>query len=195
MNNKNNMIVNLTVCMLALQGGTLYGASLDAGEYEMKAAYIYNIMQFVQLPEIKRTDDKGEALKIVHVGVSDKDILASVRKVIGDKEITQYKDKYKIQIRYVDVKQLTDKKSQPALDVLFITDTVKIDYRDILKTSIKRNILTFGETKGFLDVGGIVNFVIVKKKLKFEINKGMAEQAGIKFRSQLLKLAQKVVEK
>jgi len=189
------MIVNLTVCLFALQAGTLYGASPDASEYEMKAAYIYKIMQFVQLPEIKRTDDKGEALKTVQVGVSDKEVLVSLRKVIDGKEITQYKDKYKIQVRYVDVKQLTDKKSQPELDVLFITDTAKIDYRAILKASIKHNILTFGETKGFLESGGIVNFVIVKKKLKFEINKGIAEQAGIKFRSQLLKLAQKVVDK
>ena len=188
-------MIRLFLCVCALQSGALYAGGVDASEYEMKAAYIYKIMQFVQLPETKRTDDQGEALKQVHVGVSDKEVLDSFRKVIGDKEILQHKDKYRIVVRYVDITQLTDQKAEPALDVLFIADTVKYDYREILRTSIKHNILTFGETKDFLDSGGIVNFVIVKKKLKFEINRGMAEQAGIKIRSQLLKLAQKVVDK
>jgi len=189
------MIMKLSVCMFVLQSGTLYAAGSDASEYELKAAYIYKIMQFVQLPEIKRTDDQGEALKVVHVGVTDKEVLVSFRKVIGGKEILQYKDKYKIAVTYVDVKHWADKNTPLDLDVLFITDTLKYDPPNILGISIKNNILTFGETKGFLDSGGIVNFVIVKKKLKFEINKGVAEQAGIKIRSQLLKLAQKVVDK
>jgi len=180
--------------MFVLQAGYLYAGSSNASEYEMKAAYIYKIMQFVQLPEIKRIGDNGEELKLVNVGVTDKDVLVSFRKVIGGKEISQYKDNYKIAVKYVDVKHLADKNALTELDVLFFADTLKYDSREILRTSVKPNILTFGETKGFLESGGIVNFVIVKKKLKFEINKGMAEQAGIKMRSQLLKLAQKIVD-
>ncbi len=194
MNNKVHIILTLFVCLFVFQAGSLYAGS-PASEYEMKAAYIHKILQFVQLPETKRTDDGGKTLKIVHVGVSDKDVLMSFKKVIGDKKILQHKEPYKIAVKYFDVRQLLDKNAKPELDVLFIKDTGKRYPREIRGAFVKNHILTFGETRGFLESGGIVSFVIVKRKLQFEINKGMAEQSGIRIRSQLLKLAKRTIDK
>ncbi len=181
----------LFMYLVVSQAGYVYATGLDASEYEMKAAYIYKILQFVQLPETKRADGR----KIVHVGVSDKDVLTTFSRVIGDKEILQHKEKYRIVVKYFDVTQLADEQARPTLDVLFFKNTSKYDSREILEASVKKGILTFGETEEFFESGGVVNFVIVKRKLKFEINKQMAEQAGIKIRSQLLRLAQKTIDK
>ncbi len=195
MKNRIYILLILFAGMFVLQAGYLYADGPDTSEYKMKAAYIYKFMQFVQLPERKRADDRGKALKIVVVGVTDKDLLTQFRGVIGAKEVTQRKTIYRIVVEYVDIKQFEDKRRKPALDILFIKDTTKYDPRKLLEATVENNILTFGETKAFLEAGGIVNFVIVKNKLKFEINTGTAERTGIKIRSQLLKLAQKIIDK
>ena len=57
------------------------------------------------------------------------------------------------------------------------------------------SILTISETEGFLESGGVINFVTGKKKLKFDINLIAAEKAKLKFRAQLLKLAKRVIQK
>lgn len=195
MNNRNYIIVMFSVCMFVLQTGCLYADSAETREYEIKAAYLYNIMKFVQLPERKGTEGESKKQRIVRVGVTDKNVLMIFQGIIGNKEITQRTGRYRIEVEYVDVKQLADENRKPELDVLFIKDTARYDPRELLGACVKHGILTVGETQGFVESGGIVSFVIIKHKLRFEINVGVAEQAGIKIRSQLLKLAEKVIHK
>ncbi|MCF7972553.1 MAG: YfiR family protein [Phycisphaerae bacterium] len=178
-----------------MQTGCLYADSAETREYEIKAAYLYNIMKFVQLPERKGTEGESKKQRIVRVGVTDKNVLMIFQGIIGNKEITQRTGRYRIEVEYVDVKQLADENRKPELDVLFIKDTARYDPRELLGACVKHGILTVGETQGFVESGGIVSFVIIKHKLRFEINVGVAEQAGIKIRSQLLKLAEKVIHK
>jgi hypothetical protein len=49
--------------------------------------------------------------------------------------------------------------------------------------------LTISEIEGFTQSGGIINFYIEESKIRFEINVGAAEKAGLKISSKLLKLA------
>jgi hypothetical protein len=50
-------------------------------------------------------------------------------------------------------------------------------------------VLTVGDTDGFAQRGGAINFTLQARKVRFEINPAAAEQAGLKMSSQLLKLA------
>ena len=55
------------------------------------------------------------------------------------------------------------------------------------------NTLTVGETRGFTERGGIINFVLRDDdKLSFEINVGAANHTGLKISSKLLRLAKVV---
>ncbi len=62
---------------------------------------------------------------------------------------------------------------------------------DLLKNN---GVLTVSDTQGFLEDGGIVNFVIEDNKVRFDINLTASEKAGLKIRSQLLRLAKKVIK-
>jgi hypothetical protein len=53
----------------------------------------------------------------------------------------------------------------------------------------RHGVLTVGESNAFAVLGGIVNFVLVENKVRFEINRPVAEAAGLKLRAQLQKLA------
>ena len=63
-----------------------------------------------------------------------------------------------------------------------------------LLTDLKgSSTLTVGETKGFADLGGVINLVVEENKLRFEINLGAARQTRLKLSSKLLALA-KIVD-
>lgn len=55
--------------------------------------------------------------------------------------------------------------------------------------------LTVGESKGFLEAGGAIRFVVEKKKVRFEIATRAAERAGISISSKLLSLARNTRER
>jgi len=55
-------------------------------------------------------------------------------------------------------------------------------------------VLTIGESPEFIGLGGIINFVLEDEKVRFEINVAAADKAQLKIRSQLLRLAKKVVD-
>ena len=194
MKSKVHILVALVAGMSVLHTGNLYAEGPKTSEYRMKAAYIYNFIQFVQWPEAKKTDGEHEEIKKIRVGVTDKDLLTEFGAVIGNKEISRNDVVYRIVVEYVDVGQLQDRKDHLELDVLFIKSSTRYDAKKLPGATTENSILTFGETSEFLEAGGIVRFVIVKNKLKFEINVGAAERSGINIRSQLLKLAKKVVQ-
>ncbi len=50
-------------------------------------------------------------------------------------------------------------------------------------------VVTVGEMKGFARAGGIINFFTEHDKIRFEINVGAAERAGLSISSKLLNLA------
>ena len=58
----------------------------------------------------------------------------------------------------------------------------------------KNGVLTVGDTSGFTESGGSINFLMEDSKVRFDINLTASEKAGLKIRSQLLRLAKKVVK-
>ena len=50
-------------------------------------------------------------------------------------------------------------------------------------------MLTVADTEGFLEAGGIVNFVTEESNIRFEINTAAAKRAKLAIRSKLLRLA------
>ena len=66
---------------------------------------------------------------------------------------------------------------------------------EILEPIRNERILTIADTKGFLEKGGIINFIIEKSKVRFEINVEGARRAKLTIRSKLLRLATRVIMK
>jgi hypothetical protein len=77
----------------------------------------------------------------------------------------------------------------PACHVIFFGNNMDIGDVEISRQLHRRPILTVGEKKGFAGRGGMINFIMVENKVRFEINPGAVETASLKISSQLLKLA------
>lgn len=65
--------------------------------------------------------------------------------------------------------------------------------------AVQRNVgaypvLTVSDAPGFVQAGGIISLKLRDERIRFDINQGTARQAGLKLSSQLLKLADEVLQ-
>jgi hypothetical protein len=169
------------------------GDSELSREYQIKAAFIYNFMKFVDWPEGK-TKDPNEPIII---GIIGKDPFGDLFDPITSKQIKGRKSLIR---RFEGLEQL--KKSRDAdklieslrkCHLLFICSSEKENLTNIIHTVSKYSVLTIGEMPDVLESGGIINFLLKENKVHFEINLVAAKQANLTIRSQLLRLATRVI--
>jgi hypothetical protein len=77
--------------------------------------------------------------------------------------------------------------------ILFISRPEEQNLSEILAKVKDWNTLTVSDMEGFAQRGGIISFITVEKKIRFEINLDAAERTRLKISSKLLRLA-KIVE-
>ena len=88
----------------------------------------------------------------------------------------------------------TDSPAKPAgCQILFISRSERERLPQILAAVKGSPVLTVGDTKGFVDEGVIINFILEGSKVRFEINTESADRAGLRISSKLLQLAKRIV--
>ena len=76
--------------------------------------------------------------------------------------------------------------------MLFISSAAEKQFGDVLALLGDTKVLTVGETKGFAERGGMIEFKAHKNKIRFIINARVAKRAGIHISARLLDLAEEV---
>ncbi|MDD5134719.1 MAG: YfiR family protein [Phycisphaerae bacterium] len=189
----------LMVAMLVLLAGTGTQVQADSAaskEYQVKAAFLYNFIMFVEWPHGKITDGNEPLI----IGIIGKDPFEGAFEPIKDKLINGRKVVIK---RFEGLEKL--RKSEAEMNraieevrksqLLFICRSEEKVIAQIVDLIKGANVLTIGDMPKFLESGGgIINFVMEEEKVRFEINGVAAEAAGLKIRSQLLRLAKRVIE-
>lgn len=157
-------------------------------EYELKAAYIYNFIKFTEWAEETSKDEKTPLI----IGVFNEAQYISLSKVLKGKR----KEASPIQVTQLSKNDFKTGKTLSRCHVLFFPATLKKKQETLIGKQIKgQAILTIGERDKFVDDGGMVNFVIDKKKVRFEINLKAVEEAGLRIRAKLVRLAKRVIRK
>jgi hypothetical protein len=164
--------------------------SVKSKEYQIKAAFLYNFVKFVDWPKGKPSDEKT-----ITIGIIGESPFGEAFEPLKDKEAKNKKVEIKL-FRSVQESKLPDEQIEAIrrCHVLFICRSEAEQFGKI-KDSLKgHSILTVGDMKDFLTSGGIINFVKEEEKVRFEINNTAAKKAKIEIRSKLLRLAKKVVD-
>lgn len=156
-------------------------------EYELKAVYLYNFLQFVQWPDSKRAASKDGAMVIGIVGESPfgsalSDLQADLQKS-GMKPVRI--------IHYGDYEADMD---LTTCNLLFVSSSEKSNFRKIIAGLKDTPVLTVAENDNFLTSGGMINLVQSNGKIRWAINRTAVDRAGLRFSSQLLSMAVKIVE-
>lgn len=142
------------------------GTSLS--EYQVKAAYLYNFLKFVEWPADK---DAGPFV----VGVLG-------RNPFGDALEQTVRGKL-VNGRPVVVRRYERIQDASEAHVVFIArpEPPRVHFAI-------HGVVTVGESDSFLGSGGVVNFVLEGKHICFEISLDAAKAVGVRVSSQLLKL-------
>jgi hypothetical protein len=75
-------------------------------------------------------------------------------------------------------------------DILFISGSQEKDLTEITRRLNGFPVLTVGDTVTYAKRGIMINFFMEDNKVRFKINLKIAERAGLKISSRLLKLAE-----
>lgn len=152
---------------------------------------MYNFVNFVDWPKEKVTKSN----ELITIGIIGSDPFGKVFEPLKDK---QAKSKKVLIKRFVSLKE--SKLSSDQIEairkchLLFVCNSEKEQLKEIINLVQGHSILIVGDMDGFLESGGIVNFVIDDQKVHFEINNYTAKQAKLNIRSKLLRLAKRVIE-
>lgn len=145
-------------------------------EYEVKAAYLYYFGKFVTWPP--EAEASGNSFVICVLG-EDPFGPALDRTIVGES------------IRGTNVVVRRVGKAQEALGcrVLFISASEEKRLDDTLKALGTAAILTVSDLPQFTRRGGMIQFILQKSRVRFEVNLTAAQDARLAMNSELLRVA------
>jgi hypothetical protein len=156
--------------------------SPTAGEYQVKAAFLYNFAKFIEWPPSSFSDASAP----IRICILGRDPFGAELHAIADEKT--------VNGRKLQVSQLGDLQMVKTCHILFIASSEKTQLKQALESLQGADVLTVGDTEGFVEKGGMINFVLENDRVRFEVNHKAVEQAGLKVSSKLLNIAKSVIE-
>lgn len=169
--------LGLWIAVASLNASRLASAQEGYSEYSVKAAFLFNFLKFTRFPEPAGSD------LILCIAVPD-DIVRHFQSLNGKT----------LDNRILHVLPVTPLQFDYRCSVVFVARGYTEAAREQLST-VRRGVLTIGESPAFLGSGGIINFFVEDGKVRFEIDLEHARAAQIELSSKLLQLGKVIGRK
>ncbi len=166
--------MTLAVLALLLLAAPTVRAQEAYREYDVKAAFLYNFVKFVEWPPAAFRDDRSPIEICVHgtdpFGQSLDDVVKG--ETVGARGLS-----------------IRRPASFEGCHVLFVCASERERMSEVLAAVGGRPVLTVADSDGFLRAGGMINFVLDEGRVRFRINQAAAERVRLTISSKLLRLA------
>lgn len=172
-----HLLVLLVAAALTAEAPLRAQSSKSMGEYEIKAAFLYNFARYVEWPA-GSLPGGSDAFVVTVLGEDP----------FGDALDAILRDRT-IHDRRLTVRRVARVEDVGESQILFISRSESEDLPRILQRLETAPILTVGETALFAERGGMIGFRRDGERIGFDINVSSTERAGLRVSSQLLKLA------
>jgi hypothetical protein len=163
--------------LLALALGPVRIVSANVPEYALKGEFIERFTRFIEWPENAFPSPEAPFVFCV----------------VGEDPFGGYLDGLardrRIKNRTVSISRRTASSDLGDCHLTFIAASEKGKVSGIVARTRGKPILTIGDTTSAGDAGVIINFYLTEDQVRFEINAEEAKRSGLKFSSQLMKLA------
>jgi hypothetical protein len=164
-----------------LLAGTLApisGADQPAEEYRVKGAFLLNFAKFVEWPA-QAFKGAGDGISICILGASPftPALDTAARGVV-------------VENRPVTIRLIQDAQLARQCQIVFVSVSERRRIRSVLEAIQGESVLTVGESEGFIDSGGVIEFRVEESKVRMEISAAAARKAGLHISAKLLSLAQ-----
>ena len=149
-------------------------------EYQVKAAYLFNFLKFVDWPDDLSTNVNARWV----IGVVGEN-------PFGD-ELAQAVSGKVVKGHLLEIKGFRDTDDPRACNILFVSASEKKRLPAILTALRGSSVLTVGDMDNFTESGGMIQFVIEDGHVRFSVDVGATGRARLKVSSKLLSLARTV---
>ena len=149
-------------------------------EYQIKAVFLFNFVQFVEWPA---SAFPGPTAPIRIAVFGDDPFAGSLEAAVQGE---------KVRNRSLVIERVRRLEDATECHVLFVCASERMQIGPIISFFSGRPVLTVGDMSDFARRGGIINFYLEGQKVRFEINRAAAQRTGLKLSSQLLGLARLV---
>ena len=176
---------SLACGVLLLAGAWLAAPQTDYAqqpptEYQVKAAYLFNFLKFVEWPDDPSADLHGKWV----IGIVGEN-------PFGD-ELTQAVSGKVVQGRSLQVRRFTSTEDLRACHILFISASERKRLPSIFSALGSSSVLTVADMENFNASGGMIQFVMEDGSVRFAVNVSTTTRARLKVSSKLLSLARAV---
>ena len=146
-------------------------------DYDVKAAYLYNFGHFVEWPANVASAQNG-AFTVCVLG-QDPFGPALDTTLAGET----------IAGKRVAAKRISTPQESGNCQILFLSSAEEARLNTIIKALNKQAVLTVSDMPEFSQHGGMIQFVLEGKRVRFEVNLAAVQHAGLTLSSELLKVA------
>jgi len=158
----------LGVSMLVVMLSSLAFAQQNAGEYQVKAAYLYKFAKMTQWPEADLGPGAG---MIIGVLGGDEEFVRVLRRTLSGKEVNGHA---------LEIRHLRSPDQMKFCHVVFFRRS-ESDIRTSIQSLGRCGVLFVGESKDFLGDGGMINLVSQDERITYEVNSAALESAHLRF--------------
>lgn len=149
---------------------------LNAGfiknKYSFHSIYLYNFVKYIQWPNL------NDEL-VIGVSGGSQEVMEAMEKMAALKSTPALK---------LSVRKVQSPGEVEECHILFVPEE-ESGKVGIYAARANRNVLVVTEGEGMLQKGGMINFLLVDKKLRFEISQQAVDQTRLKISSQLMVMA------
>ena len=167
------------LCTALLVAGSICGvSSAQTGsptQNDVEAVYLYNFAKFVRWPG----GPEGQGPFTICVA-GDKTYLDRLTKIVAGESLDT---------RPYATRLIKTAEDESGCSIIFISEVAKDRVDSMLKYAADKPMLTVSDAPDFLSRGGMIQFLVINKRVRFSVNLRPVEHSGIFLSSELLKVA------
>lgn len=168
---------SMAALVLLLTAPSLRAQATKPTDYDVKAAYLYNFGRFVEWPP-QSTASQGDAFNVCVLGQDP--FGPTLDTTLAGETIAG---------KSVVARRVSTPQEAANCRILFIGATETSQLNKIIGALDKEAVLTVSDMPQFSQHGGMIQFVLEGKRVRFEVNLAAAQRVGLTLSSELLKVA------
>ena len=154
----------------------------SARALEIEAAFLVKFSSYIHWPEEAFSSPDAPLV----ISIFGRDPFGSIIDTIARS--------YVMKGRNVEIRRCTDLRTLCGSHIVFVAGGAMDKLQTITVSAEGRPILLVGNAPDFLERGGMINFVVVKNRIRFDINIKNSHRAGLEISSKLLKVARSIIQ-
>jgi len=154
----------------------------SARALEIEAAFLVKFSSYIHWPEQAFSSPDAPLV----ISIIGRDPFGSIIDTIARS--------YMMKGRNIEIRRCADLRSLCGSHIVFVATSAMQNMEAIAASAAKRRVLLVGHAPDFLERGGMINFVVVNNRIRFDIHTGNSRRAGLEISSKLLKVARSIIQ-